>query len=170
MPILLFQDIKLNLNYPRPLKSSHENGKRTVAGKVRLSSAGKCPLVTGSLCNFSAPGYRSSERFSSQETGEVATTLGTLYRLLATGKRSKSWYFVFWSEMAYFSNLTALGNSHENYGISILDKNIVRLVFFTIIKVFVACKTTANYWGKVNKAISEVWSFGLQTWKVAGIK
>ena len=103
-------------------------------------------------------------------TGEVATTLGTLYRLLATGKRSKSWYFVFWSEIAYFSKLTALGNSHENYGISILDKNIVRLVFFTIIKVFVACKTTANYWGKVNKAISEVWSFGLQTWKVAGIK
>src|SRR5277367_1553789 len=102
-------------------------------------------------------------------TGEVATTLGTLYRLLVTEKRSKSWYFVFWSEMAYFSNLTALGNSHENYGISILDKNIVRLVFFTIIKVFVACKTTANYWGKVNKAISEVWSLGLQTRKVAGI-
>src|SRR5277367_2587577 len=83
MPILLFQDIKLNLNYPRPLKSSHENGKRTVAGKVRLSSAGKCPLVTGSLRNFSAPGYRSSETVFVSGTGEVATTLGILYRLLA---------------------------------------------------------------------------------------
>src|SRR5277367_2587578 len=81
------------------------------------------PQLFGSGLSLVGNGFRLRNRRSSDDSRNSLSSLGT-------GKRSKTWYFVFWSEMAYFSNLTILGNSLENYGISILDKKYSSLGIF----------------------------------------